>query len=64
VFVACMRDLFTREIVGWAIASHMRKSLIQDALKMAECRNGFNQKTGVAGHGFSLKRGPQINLTG
>ncbi len=46
-FVACMLDLFTREIVGWAIDSHMRKSLVHDALKMAEFRNGFTQKSGV-----------------
>ena len=49
VFVACMLDLFTREIVGWAIDSHMRKSLVHDALKMAEFRNGFTQKSGVGG---------------
>ena len=41
LFVCCMLDLFTREIVGWAIHSHMRKSLVHDALKMAEFRNGF-----------------------
>ena len=35
--------------VGWAIDSHMRKSLIHDALKMAKFRNGFTQKTGVGG---------------
>ena len=44
-----MLDLFTREIVGWAIDSHMRKSLVHDALKMAEFRNGFTVKTGVGG---------------
>ena len=49
VFVACMLDLFTREIVGWAIDSHMRKSLVHDALKMAEFRNGFTQNSGVGG---------------
>ena len=53
VFVACMLDLFTREIVGWAIDSHMRKSLVHDALKMAECRFGFTAKTGVGGLTFT-----------
>ena len=52
VFVACMLDLFTREIVGWAIDSHMRKSLVHDALKRAEFRNGFTQKSGVDGLTF------------
>ena len=49
VFVACMLDLFTREIVGWAIDSHMRKSLVHDALKMAEFRNRFSEKRGAKG---------------
>ena len=44
-----MLDLFTREIVGWAINSHMRKSLVHDALKMAEFRNGFSEKSGAKG---------------
>jgi putative transposase len=53
VFVACMLDLFNREIVGWAIDSHMRKSLIHEALKMAEFRNGFSEKRGAKGGGVN-----------
>jgi len=59
VFVACMLDLFTREIVGWAINSHMRKSLVHDALKMAEFRNGFSEKRGVNGLIFHSDKGSQ-----
>ena len=59
VFVACMLDLFTREIVGWAIDSHMRKSLVHDALKMAEFRNGFTRKAGVGGLIFHSDKGSQ-----
>ena len=59
VFVCCMLDLFTREIVGWAIDSHMRKSLVHDALKMAEFRNGFTQKSGVGGLIFHSDKGSQ-----
>jgi transposase InsO family protein len=59
VFVACMLDLFTREIVGWAIDSHMRKSLVHDALKMAEFRNGFSEKRGVNGLIFHSDKGSQ-----
>ena len=54
-----MLDLFTREIVGWAIDSHMRKSLVHDALKMAEFRNGFTQKAGVGGLIFHSDKGSQ-----
>ena len=29
-------DLFTRRIVGWAMADHMRRELVLDALRMAQ----------------------------
>lgn len=35
LYVAGVLDLFSRRIVGWAIDSHMRSELIEDALKMA-----------------------------
>ena len=35
VYVAAVLDLFSRRIVGFAIAEHMRESLINDALQMA-----------------------------
>ena len=37
----------------------MRKSLVHDALKMAEFRNGFTQKTGVGGLIFHSDKGSQ-----
>ena len=41
-----MLDLFTREIKGLAVDSHMRTSLVMDALRMAEFRAGITQKRG------------------
>ena len=35
VFLAVVIDCFTRRIVGWTVASHMRTSLVLDALAMA-----------------------------
>jgi putative transposase len=35
LYVATVLDLFSRRIVGWAIAEHMRESLVSDALRMA-----------------------------
>jgi transposase InsO family protein len=35
LYVAGIVDLFSRRVVGWAIASHMRETLIHDALDMA-----------------------------
>jgi putative transposase len=31
-------DCYSRRIVGWAIADHMRKELVIDALQMAVAR--------------------------
>lgn len=35
LYLAVVMDLFSRRIVGWAMAPHMQTSLISDALKMA-----------------------------
>ena len=35
LFLAVVIDLFSRKIVGWSINTHMRVSLVEDALKMA-----------------------------
>lgn len=35
LYVAAVLDLFSRRIVGWAMESHMRGSLVHDALMMA-----------------------------
>ena len=59
LFLPCMLDLFTRQIIGWAIDSHMRKSLVHDALKMAEFRSVFSQKSGVGGLIFHSDKGSQ-----
>lgn len=35
LYIAAVLDLHSRRVVGWAIASHMRSSLVVDALQMA-----------------------------
>jgi transposase InsO family protein len=35
MYVAVVIDLFSRQVVGWAINDHMRTSLCLDALQMA-----------------------------
>ena len=35
LYLAHVQDLFSRRIVGWAMAAHMRKELVIDALEMA-----------------------------
>lgn len=38
LYLAFLLDLFSRMIVGWAMAEHMRTELVLDALKMARTR--------------------------
>ena len=35
LYLAAVQDLFSRRIVGWAMAAHMRTELVVDALEMA-----------------------------
>jgi putative transposase len=35
VYLAAVQDLYSRRIVGWSMADHMRSELVVDALKMA-----------------------------
>ena len=38
LYLAVVMDLFSRRIVGWAMAEHMLTSLVEEALKMALAR--------------------------
>ena len=40
LYVAAIKDMATREIVGWAMGDHLRSELCCDALKMALGRRG------------------------
>jgi len=35
LYLASILDLYSRKVVGWAMADHMEASLVEDALKMA-----------------------------
>ena len=59
LYVCCMLDLFTREIKGLAVDSHMRTSLVMDALRMAEFRAGITPKRGAKGLIFHSDKGSQ-----
>jgi len=55
LFLATVIDLYSRRVIGWALAGHMRTSLVADALSMAvTCRGGH-----VAGVYFHSDRGSQ-----
>lgn len=38
LYIAAILDLFSRRVVGWAMAEHMKTSLVADALQMALTR--------------------------
>lgn len=55
LFLATVIDLFSRRVIGWALASHMRVDLACDALKMAIATRGGT----VDGVIFHSDRGSQ-----
>ena len=48
IYLASVMDCYSRRIVGWAIADHMRKELVLDALQMAVARR--RPELGVVHH--------------
>jgi transposase InsO family protein len=40
LYLATVLDCFSRRVVGWSIAAHMRTALVADALKMAAATRG------------------------
>ena len=40
LYLATVIDCYSRRLVGWAVADHMRTSLVEDALRAAEATRG------------------------
>jgi transposase InsO family protein len=40
LFLATVIDLYSRRVIGWSVASHMRTALVADALNMAVATRG------------------------
>ncbi len=55
LYLASVIDVYSRRMIGWAIAPHMRAELVSDALRMAIC----NRQAQVAGVVFHSDRGAQ-----
>lgn len=55
LFLATVIDLFSRRVIGWSAAAHMRSELVADALKMAVATRGGR----VNGVVFHTDRGSQ-----
>ncbi|MFJ8159193.1 IS3 family transposase [Streptomyces sp. NPDC094468] len=54
LYLATVLDCFSRRVVGWSIAGHMRTSLVADALRMAAATRG-----GLDGAVFHSDHGAQ-----
>lgn len=50
VFLASVLDVFSRRLLGWSLASHMRTELCTDALKMAAATRGRARFSGTVFH--------------
>ena len=59
VFFACILDAYSRRIVGWQLASHMRTRLVLDALRMALHQRGPGADVELVHHS---DRGSQMRL--
>ena len=57
--VCCIHDLFAREIKGLSVDSHVRASLVMNALRTAEFRAGITQNRGTKGLVFYSDKGSQ-----
>ena len=55
LYVATVLDVFSRRVIGWALATHLRAELVCDALRMAVATRGGS----VAGVIFHSDRGCQ-----
>ena len=55
LYLASVIDVFSRRVIGWAIATHMRAELVCDALRMAVA----NRRRQVSGVVFHSDRGAQ-----
>jgi transposase InsO family protein len=60
LFLATVIDLFSRRVIGWSAAGHMRSELVADALEMAVATRGGK----VRGVVFHTDRGSQPGFKG
>ncbi len=48
VYLAFILDVYSRKVVGWSIAYHLRADLVVDALKIGLWRHGPSEPCGGA----------------
>jgi len=50
LYLAVVVDLFSRQVIGWAMADDLRQELVLDAFQMAWFRRGLRPKAGLLFH--------------
>lgn len=50
LFLATVIDLYSRRVIGWSVAAHMRTELVANALEMAVATRGGSVAAGVVFH--------------
>ena len=50
LFLATVIDLFSRRVIGWSVANHMRTELVVDALEMAVATRGGSVERSRVSH--------------
>lgn len=63
VYVAFVLDVYSRVIVGWQLATHMRTDLPLDALEMALWRRGIKKGSGLIHHSDRGSQGVSIRYS-
>ena len=62
-YVCFIVDAFSRRIVGWRVASHMRTAMVLDALEMARRSRGGRRLVGLVAHSDAGSQFTSVRFT-
>ena len=62
-YVCFIVDAFSRRIVGWRVAAHMRTDMVLDALEMARCSRGGRRLVGLVAHADAGSQFTSVRFT-
>ncbi len=62
-YVCFIVDAFSRMIVGWRVASHMRTDMVLEALEMARARRGARRLVGLVAHSDAGSQFTSVRFT-
>jgi putative transposase len=62
-YVCFIVDAFSRRIVGWGVAAHMRTDMVLDALEMARAARGGHRLVGLVAHSDAGSQFTSVRFT-